>query len=477
VRPALVLWLIRHGLPGWLAPDYAVLVGVAGIVGARLFLALGRRDRADVAVEARALALGYAAALFGGYVFEGLRALPEAVASGSWDPVLLAGRAAYGGLLAGVAAPAIYLRVKRRPIAPFLDRLTPLLGATFLFVRTGCFLAGCDYGLPTAGPLGVRFPAGSPAAIDHADLGWVRAGAASLPVYPTQLFEAALGVVASVVAWRWLRGGVRDGSAFRAWIVAYAIGRFSLELLRGDGSRGVYLGLSTAQIVSIAIAAAAIASASRSRRRVVAAVAAAGLVAATVRDASAQGASPTPSVIVVALPPAPSAAPSAPPPPAAPPAPPSPPRPRRYVTLRASAAPAFTLGNPNVPSGFSTELAGLYRAPFDVNRFEIGISTRAYHNAAATHFALGLPLGLTFGVSKYVELETLLTLEHNWIFFDSPYFSATNAWGARFEMGLLFPIGSHFLLGAAPLAFSVLSGQTTGVVTTYEPRLIVGLAL
>src|SRR6476646_3172722 len=70
MRPAIVLWLVHHGLPGWLAPDYAILVGLAGIVGAHLFLRLARRDRADVAIEARALALGYVAALLGGYVFE-----------------------------------------------------------------------------------------------------------------------------------------------------------------------------------------------------------------------------------------------------------------------------------------------------------------------------------------------------------------------------------------------------------------------
>ena len=94
MRPTLVAWLLRHALPAWLAPDYVVLVGVAGLLGAMVALRLAERDGAVVSTQARALALGYVAALLGGYVFEALRALPAALAEGSWMPILGAGRAA-----------------------------------------------------------------------------------------------------------------------------------------------------------------------------------------------------------------------------------------------------------------------------------------------------------------------------------------------------------------------------------------------
>lgn len=41
--------------------------------------------------------------------------------------------------------------------------------------------------------------------------------------------------------------------AFLFFIATYAVGRFGLELLRGDETRGLYLGLSTAQYISIAL--------------------------------------------------------------------------------------------------------------------------------------------------------------------------------------------------------------------------------
>ncbi|MGK4006812.1 prolipoprotein diacylglyceryl transferase family protein [Sorangium sp. So ce1036] len=253
MSPALMRWLERHGLPPWLTPTYAVMVAAAGLLGAMAFFWLVRRDRGDVAVEGRALLAGYVAALLGGYAFEALRAAPEALARGSWAPVLHAGRAAYGGLIAGVGVAVLVLRRRGAPVLPFLDRLVPGLGITYACVRTGCFLAGCDYGRATAIALGVRFPAGSLAAADHAAAGWVPLGSPSLPVHPTQLYEAALGAVASAIAALWLARGHRDGRAFATWLALYAAGRFLIELLRGDAGRGVYGGLSTAQLVSLAL--------------------------------------------------------------------------------------------------------------------------------------------------------------------------------------------------------------------------------
>jgi prolipoprotein diacylglyceryltransferase len=253
VNRVVVRWLEGHGLPGWLAPSYMMTVALAGFLGAMAFFWLVRRDKADRVLEGRALLFGYLAALAGGYVLEGLRAVPEAIARGSISPFFHVGRAAYGGLIAGVLVPVFVLRRYGLPARPFLDRVVPLLGITYASVRTGCFLAGCDYGRVTGGSLGVRFPVGSPAALDHAGLGWVPAGAPSLPVHATQLYEAALGAVASGIAAIWLVRGHRDGRAFCTWLGVYAVGRFLIEFIRGDRSRGIYGGLSSAQFISIAI--------------------------------------------------------------------------------------------------------------------------------------------------------------------------------------------------------------------------------
>jgi prolipoprotein diacylglyceryltransferase len=253
MRPVALGWLARQGLPDWLLPDYWMLAAIATIAGAMIALRLAERDGASRAHTARAIACAYVAALLGGYLFEAARALPAALAAGSWRPLLHPGRAAYGGLLAAILAAAGYLAAARQPIAAFFVRVSVGAGLTFALVRTGCFLAGCDYGRPTASIWGVRFPRGSLAALDHARRGFVPHGAPSLPVHPTQLYEVAVGLLAGALAAIPLARGRRDGAAFAVFLTTYAAGRFALELLRGDQERGAVLGLSTAQWVSVGV--------------------------------------------------------------------------------------------------------------------------------------------------------------------------------------------------------------------------------
>ncbi len=253
MRPWAVAWVLQRGLPGWLVPDYFKLAVIAALAASVIALRLAAHDRASALNTARAIACAYVGALAGGYVFEAARALPLALASGVWRPVLHPGRAAYGGLLGASGAAALYLAATRQPIVAFFDRIAVGTGLSFTFVRTGCFLAGCDYGLPTAHAWGVRFPPGSLAALDHARRGFIPRGAPSLPVHPTQLYEAALGLVAAALAALVLARGRRNGRAFSLVLAVYAAGRFAIEFWRGDRDRGHALGLSTAQWVSVAI--------------------------------------------------------------------------------------------------------------------------------------------------------------------------------------------------------------------------------
>jgi prolipoprotein diacylglyceryltransferase len=160
-------------------------------------------------------------------------------------------------------------------LAPFFDRVAIGAGLTFALVRTGCFLAGCDYGLPTAHAWGVRFPPGSLAALDHARRGFVPRGAPSLPVHPTELYEVAVGLIAAALSAIPVLRGRRDGRAFATFLATYAVGRFAIEFLRGDQDRGEALGLSTAQWVSVTIVVALAAVWARQRVSVGAAVGAA----------------------------------------------------------------------------------------------------------------------------------------------------------------------------------------------------------
>jgi hypothetical protein len=137
----------------------------------------------------------------------------------------------------------------------------------------------------------VRFPAGSPAWRDHVRAGLVAPDRdASLPVHPTQLYEAGLGAAMIAVAiWAarqpWARRA--HGRIFLAVAATYAVGRLGIEVLRGDLGRGFVGALSSGQIFSLAALAAIAAALVLTRRRAVAAVLALTAIAVVPRPAAA----------------------------------------------------------------------------------------------------------------------------------------------------------------------------------------------
>jgi phosphatidylglycerol:prolipoprotein diacylglycerol transferase len=74
------------------------------------------------------------------------------------------------------------------------------------------------------------------------------------PLHPTQLYEAGAELLILV----WLlaterRGRTFPGRTFWSYLLLYAISRFIIEFFRGD-DRGMMMGLSTSQAVSLVVA-------------------------------------------------------------------------------------------------------------------------------------------------------------------------------------------------------------------------------
>jgi prolipoprotein diacylglyceryltransferase len=178
------------------------------------------------------------------------------------------GMAAYGGLIGGTVGVIVTLRRIRRPVLPFLDAAAPAVGVGYFFARIGCFLAGCDYGLPAQVPWAVRFPRGSWAFRDHLAHGLVdRAALVSLPVHPTQLYLALAGLALFFLLRAVPARG--DGRRFALLVVGYAALRSTIELWRGDASRGSVGPLSTSQLLAVATVLAVGAGLWLARRRAV----------------------------------------------------------------------------------------------------------------------------------------------------------------------------------------------------------------
>lgn len=173
-----------------------------------------------------------------------LRYLSESanLSLGDWFRGLLpyvGGAVFYGGLLGGLAAGALYLRIRRLPFAAYADIAAPAIPLFHAFGRIGCFLGGCCYGIPWEG--GITYTR----ALTPEANGVAR--------FPVQLLESALLFALFFLLAALFRRGALRAKLLALYLAVYAVLRFLLEFLRGDAIRGVYFGLSTSQWISLAI--------------------------------------------------------------------------------------------------------------------------------------------------------------------------------------------------------------------------------
>lgn len=146
----------------------------------------------------------------------------------------------FGGLGGGLAAGVGVLAVRRLPIVPVLAAATPGFAFGHLIGRIGCFLVGDDYGRPSSLPWAVAFPEGLPPT--------------SVPVHPTQIYEAiCLGVLGWLLL-RWRREQVPDLQVLGRYLVIAGAVRFAIEFIRVN--ERVLWGLTVAHLVSLGLMAA-----------------------------------------------------------------------------------------------------------------------------------------------------------------------------------------------------------------------------
>lgn len=175
----------------------------------------------------------------------------------------------YGGLILSIAVFLLWCLVKKERILPLADMLTTVIPLGHAFGRIGCFFYGCCYGRVSQAACAVRFPRGSPSWYEQLNGKLIDASAqASLPVLPTQLFEAAavatLFIVMVLVFCRFWKS--RPGFTTGIYLIGYALIRFGMEVLRGD-PRAAIGPFSIGQTISLALLLTGVAFAVASKRK------------------------------------------------------------------------------------------------------------------------------------------------------------------------------------------------------------------
>jgi len=244
---------------------YGVLVAIGFIVGLAV---AGRRARSEGIPAEQISDLGMwliIAGMVGGKLFHIIFFWDDFIAGWHADGVrsLREGFVFYGGFILATLTAVVYTRLKRLSLPKLADVFAPSIALGHAFGRMGCFFNGCCYGrvCPDGFPLGVRFPAifdatgrliGTAPFIDHLQHKWVKISAStSLPVYPTEIYEA-LGNLA-------IFGGLSlfyrqkrfDGQVWWLYVLSYGALRLVVEFFRGDYYTFYFGGLTIGQIVAI----------------------------------------------------------------------------------------------------------------------------------------------------------------------------------------------------------------------------------
>ncbi|MEA4963940.1 Prolipoprotein diacylglyceryl transferase [bioreactor metagenome] len=141
------------------------------------------------------------------------------------------GLAVHGGLIAAVLAGYFFTRAKNIPFWKTADIVAPSIALGQAIGRWGNFINGEAYGGPTDLPWGIM--------VD------------GVKVHPAFLYESIwdLGLFIFLIIYR--RNKKFNGEIFLLYAIIYSVGRFWIEGLRTDSL--MFMGLRTAQLISIAI--------------------------------------------------------------------------------------------------------------------------------------------------------------------------------------------------------------------------------
>lgn len=138
----------------------------------------------------------------------------------------------YGGLFGVISSLYLYTYKNAGLRKRVYRMIAPAIPFFHAFGRIGCFLAGCCYGRELADPIyfmGIR-----------------------LERIPVQLaesgFEMVLFIYLEIVDRK-----KENCDLLGIYLVSYALFRFLDEFMRGDAIRGIYLGISSAQWISVLI--------------------------------------------------------------------------------------------------------------------------------------------------------------------------------------------------------------------------------
>lgn len=173
--------------------------------------------------------LGLFGALWGGSLFA------QVIAGSSVDYLrVFDGEKSVFGAFAGATLLSLsFLAWRRLPVQAYVDASIPAIFVGYVMMRVLCFMDGHCFGVVTDLPWAVTFAPNTQAFVAQVAAGLIAPDALhTLPVHPTQLYHALLGIIACLVLLH-MKPDV-PGKRLPAALILYGAGRFVIEFFRGD---------------------------------------------------------------------------------------------------------------------------------------------------------------------------------------------------------------------------------------------------
>ena len=152
----------------------------------------------------------------------------------------------YGSLIGGIIGSFIGIKVAKVDFVNAEKTVVPFIPIGHAIGRIGCIMAGCCYGMEYNGPLAIHYTN----AITGVDT--VKG------YFPVQLLEGLLNILVSYLLIKLADKCNKKLQLLSVYLLFYAIVRFSMEFLRGDEIRGIYLSFSTSQWIAISLSVASV---------------------------------------------------------------------------------------------------------------------------------------------------------------------------------------------------------------------------
>lgn len=227
-------------------PSYGLMMAIA-LISALLFCYFrSKKAGLDLDIFSNVAVIAIASGLVGSYLLYIFVTYPlseiwASIKDGSFSTFKHGGLVFYGAIIAGFLASFIYLKAKKQRFLDYAAVIVVSVPLAHAIGRVGCFLAGCCYGRCIDTPISVIYKnpiGGAPTGV---------------PVFPIQLVESCCLLVIFVILLLYTRRNLLKRSTLFLYMLLYGIERFILEYFRYDEIRGIFLGLSTSQWISIAM--------------------------------------------------------------------------------------------------------------------------------------------------------------------------------------------------------------------------------